>query len=268
MNQKTNYHTHTPLCKHALGLNAAEYAKAAYDAGLTVLGFSDHAPFKDHDFGYRMDYDELPLYFEQVDGLKELYKNTMEIKKGLEIEYLPYYLKKSYPGHRNYYEYLIEDQKCDYLLLGEHFFMDKDDSIINLYHVNNTEAFIFYAKACVEAMSTGYFDIIAHPDLFGVNSFPWDKNCDIACDMILEGALKYNMVIEFNANGYRRGIHNYPDGDRYMYPLNAFWKKVENTSIPVIIGSDNHSPEQIWDYAIEKAHNYLSTIPVELIETI
>lgn len=146
--------------------------------------------------------------------------------------------------------------------------MDKDDSIINLYHVNNTEAFIFYAKACVEAMSTGYFDIIAHPDLFGVNSFPWDKNCDIACDMILEGALKYNMVIEFNANGYRRGIHNYPDGDRYMYPLNAFWKKVENTSIPVIIGSDNHSPDQIWDYAIEKAHNYLSTIPVELIETI
>ena len=55
MNQKTNYHTHTPLCKHASGLNAAEYAKAAYDAGLTVLVFSDHAPFKDHDFGYRMD---------------------------------------------------------------------------------------------------------------------------------------------------------------------------------------------------------------------
>lgn len=268
MNQKTNYHTHTPLCRHALGQNTAEYAKAAYDAGLSVLGFSDHAPFRDHEFGYRMDYSELPLYFKQVEELKEQYKNTMEIKKGLEIEYLPYYTRKDYPAERNYYEYLLEDQKCDYLLLGEHFFADKNGSIINLYNVNSTDAFIDYARACVEAMHTEYFDIIAHPDLFGVNAFPWDRNCDTACDMILEGALKYNVVIEFNANGYRRGIHSYPDGDRYMYPLKNFWKKAENSKIPVIIGSDNHSPDQIWDYAIEKAQHYLSNTSITLIETI
>ena len=268
MTQKTNYHTHTPLCRHALGNDISEYAKAAYDAGLSILGFSDHAPFKDHDLGYRMEYQELPLYFEQVDCLKQQYQGLMQIKKGLEIEYLPYYTKPNYSNHRNFYEYLLLDQKCDYLILGEHFFTDKDGTLFNLYNVADTEAYITYAKTCVAAMSTGYFDIIAHPDLFGVNAFSWDKNCDIASDLILEGATKYHVVVEYNANGYRRGIQNYPDGDRYMYPLENFWKKIIGSDIPVIIGSDNHAPEQIWDYAMVKAYDYLSNIPVALIETI
>lgn len=266
--KKTNYHTHTPLCRHALGTDITAYAQAAYDAGLAVLGFSDHAPFKDHDLGYRMDYQELPLYFEQVDSMKNKYKELMQIKKGLEIEYLRHYTKPDYPNHRNYYEYLLIDQKCDYLILGEHFFTMEDGTLQNLYNVSNSEAFILYAKACVEAMSTGYFNIIAHPDLFGVNAFPWDKNCDIASNLIIEGAMKYHVVLEYNANGFRRGIHDFPDGPRFMYPLEHFWSKVINSNIPVIIGSDNHAPEQIWDDAMEKAHSYLSNIPVTLIETI
>lgn len=268
MKQKTNYHTHTPLCRHALGSDIKEYAQAAYDAKLDVLGFSDHAPFQDHDLGYRMDYAELSLYFEQVDALKSQYKGLMQIKKGLEIEYLPYYAKAAYPNHRNYYEYLLQDQKCDYLILGEHFFPVPDGTFLNLYHVDSTDAFVMYAQACVEAMSTGYFDIIAHPDLFGVKDFPWDKNCDIASDLILEGAAKYHVVVEYNANGYRRGIQDFQDGARLMYPLDKFWKKVIGSNIPVIIGSDNHAPEQIWDSAMEKAHNYLSNIDITLIETI
>lgn len=43
---KSNFHTHTKRCCHAFGVEA-DYAKEAYDKGLSVLGFSDHAPFKD-----------------------------------------------------------------------------------------------------------------------------------------------------------------------------------------------------------------------------
>ena len=53
--KKTNYHTHTKRCMHAEGTEA-DYVKAALDAGLDVLGFSDHGPFPDNRFDSRMPY--------------------------------------------------------------------------------------------------------------------------------------------------------------------------------------------------------------------
>lgn len=268
MKQKANYHTHTPLCRHAEGTHISEYAKAAYDAGLDILGFSDHAPFPEHDFGLRMDYQELPYYLECVDTLKTEYNGRMQIKKGFEIEYLPYYTKPNALHHQNYYEYLLSDLKCDYLILGEHFFPALDGSLINLYNTASTDIFVLYAKMCAEAMRTGYFNIIAHPDLFGVNDFAWDKNCDIASDIILENAAKYNVVVEYNANGYRRGIHTFQDGNRRMYPLEPFWNKVIGSEIPVIIGSDNHAPNQIWDTYMQKAHDDLAALDIRLLASL
>ena len=43
---KTNYHTHTPRCKHAYGCEE-EYIKSAIKAGFKTLGFSDHSPWPD-----------------------------------------------------------------------------------------------------------------------------------------------------------------------------------------------------------------------------
>ena len=40
---KYTYHTHTARCHHATGEDE-EYVRAAIDAGIKVLGFSDHAP--------------------------------------------------------------------------------------------------------------------------------------------------------------------------------------------------------------------------------
>ncbi len=45
--KKTNYHTHTKRCMHAEGTEA-DYVKAALNACLDVLGFSDHGPFPDN----------------------------------------------------------------------------------------------------------------------------------------------------------------------------------------------------------------------------
>ena len=39
-----NYHTHTPRCRHAQGTEE-EYAQAAVNAGMEILGFSDHTPY-------------------------------------------------------------------------------------------------------------------------------------------------------------------------------------------------------------------------------
>ena len=41
---KTNYHTHTFRCKHAVGDDEA-YVLAAIGAGFDRIGFADHCPW-------------------------------------------------------------------------------------------------------------------------------------------------------------------------------------------------------------------------------
>lgn len=258
---KTNYHTHTKRCLHAGGTEE-DYVASALAAGVSILGFSDHAPFPDHDFGLRMPYRELQEYFSAVDRLTKLHASDIIIKKSLEIEYLPQYC--------SYYERLRDQDKTDYLILGEHFFLDNGGNLINITtQVSGTDVYLLYAKAAAEAMKTGYFDILAHPDLFAMRPFAWDKNCDAATEIILDAAAQTNTILEFNANGYRRGLHDYPDGKRYMYPHVNFWRKVSGADFRVIIGSDCHDPSQVWDECMPKAQQALRELgitPIEVLE--
>ena len=89
---KSNYHTHTELCKHAKGM-PVDFAQKAVEFNVQILGISDHAPFKDVDFGYRMLFSELDLYCDAVDKAKSDFSYKVEILKSLEIEYLPEYTK-------------------------------------------------------------------------------------------------------------------------------------------------------------------------------
>ena len=258
---KTNYHTHTPHCGHAVGSSTREYAEAACAAGLKYLGFTDHAPFPDTDLGCRMPYEELLVYFDEVEELRAEFKGRMTIYKSVEIEYLPEYTKGE-----NYYEKLLKEYGCDYLLVGEHFFRDDAGKLYNLYNIPGPEIVLDYAKACVEAMSTGYFKMLAHPDLFGVNDHAWCDIYDRATQLIIEGALRYNVILEYNANGYRRGIRDFASGRRYMYPLKNFWTEAAKAGVSVIIGSDSHNPKEIWDYAMPKARRDLKGYGIKPIE--
>ncbi len=258
---KTNYHTHTQRCLHAQGTEE-DYIRAALEAGVSVLGFSDHAPFPDKDYGLRMPYEELDDYFFTLERLANTHASDIIIKKSLEIEYLPQYT--------SYYEALWETYSPDYLILGEHFFLDDSGRFYNITtQAEDTSVYLLYARAAAQAMKTGYFQMIAHPDIFAMSPFAWDRNCDAATDLILEAAAETGTILEFNANGLRRGIHDYPDGRRHMYPHPNFWKKVPGSGIPVIIGSDCHSPTQVWDECMHQSQAILQTLgicPITLLE--
>lgn len=252
---KSNFHTHTKRCCHAFGVEA-DYAKEAYDKGLSVLGFSDHAPFKDTDYGYRMQFSELPEYISAVQIEKERYAEKMRILTGLEIEYLPKY--------REYYEWLLNDVKLDYLALGEHFF-DVNGKTFNIFNSQSTDDFIPYAKAISEALKTGYFSFLVHPDIMFINCFAWDKNCDKACDIIVDAAAVTNTPVEYNANGIRRGQQDYPDGRRDPYPHPKFWAVAKEAGLKTLIGSDAHIPNQIYDESMELATKQAKAFGLDII---
>lgn len=256
---RTNYHTHTKRCLHAAGTEE-DYVQAALNAGISILGFADHAPFPDYDFGMRMPYSELEPYFAAVDRVTREFASRITIKKSLEIEYLP--------GYEDYYDLLLNKYRTDYLLLGEHFYFNAKGEIFNIYNAQSTEDYILYAKSIASALKTGLFQMLAHPDLFALNHFAWDRNCDAATEIILDAAIQNGVILEFNANGFRRGIHDYPDGQRLMYPHMNFWKKTAPTEAAVIIGADAHEPHQVWDECMDKSRSVLAGLGITPIETL
>lgn len=242
---KTNFHTHTTRCLHAGGTDN-EYIEAAIEAGMTILGFSDHAPYPDNRFGLRMQYEELDEYVQTIQNLKNKYSNQIEIRIGLEIEYDS--------EKATYYEQLLNEKNVEYLALGQHIYVSPTKEYVNVYFLENTNQYVEYANTLKEAVQTGYFAFIAHPDVIFLNNLAWDHNCELASDIIIEAALKSKTPLELNANGLRRGIQTFCDGDRYPYPHEKFWLKVSKHHIPVIINADAHHPSNIYDDKMELAY--------------
>ncbi|MDY4545087.1 MAG: histidinol-phosphatase [Bacilli bacterium] len=256
---RTNYHTHTYRCHHAGGTEE-DYIIEAIEKNLKVLGFSDHGPFYDNRYGLRMDYCDLKEHIDLLKHLREKYKEKINIKIGLEIEYDP--------REDDFYKKLYEEYNLDYLILGQHFFMSRNGEMKNIYEIKDTLDFIDYANSVVSAMDSGFFKIIAHPDIFFVNDFLWDENCEKACDIIINAALERDFLLEFNANGLRRGISGFKDGKRYPYPHPKFFEKLSKTNVGVVINSDCHDPKQLWDNYMDLAHKMCENLKLNVIEKI
>lgn len=256
---KNNYHTHSQRCRHAYGTEE-DYVKTAISKGLSELGYSDHGPFPDNRFGMRMPYEELEEYLEELERLKEQYGDRITLWKGLEIEYL-----SEFSG---YYEKLLTEWGVEYLLMGEHFFKSEEGKLLNIYDATSTELYPVYARNVVEGIRTGFFKAVAHPDLFMVGGALWDDNCSRAADLILDAAAASGVVLEYNANGFRRGIWDFPTGSRYPYPHEGFWRMAASADVKVIVGSDCHEPHQVWDEAMELAYKKLANLSIVPVQNL
>lgn len=86
------------------------YVLKAIELGADSITFTDHAPFLDNPFRGRMQYEELPEYVASIKSLQEKYGNRLNVKCGLEIEYLP--------SFKEYYNELHDFGEFDVLTLG------------------------------------------------------------------------------------------------------------------------------------------------------
>lgn len=256
---RVNYHTHTCRCNHADG-EEKDYVLSAIENNISILGFSDHGPFKDKKYDLRMDFEELEDYILAVNNLKEQYKDKITIKSGLEIEY--------FKDKISYYKELLKNYKLDYLVLGQHFYKNENNKYINTYFIEDSSEFLNYANVVIEGMKTGFFKILAHPDVIFINDIAWDNNCDKFCDLIITAAKENDFILEFNANGIRRGKKEFCDGIRYAYPHKRFWEKVAKENIKVVINSDCHSPKQVWDLSMDLAYKEAIDLGLNIITKI
>jgi len=255
---KANYHTHHYLCKHAIG-NVEDYVKEALKIGLKELGISDHAPnSRVNDHYVRMNLSELPIYLEDIEKNQIKYKGQISIIKGLEVEY--------FYDHEQYYDFLRE--KVDYLIHGQHYISmtNSMNNLISGFSLTTVDQINKYATYLEDAMESGYFDIIAHPDLYLHSYLQFDKYAENVAHRICKAAKKHNLVLEYNANGYRKKGKNTENGFIQNYPREEFWKIVKGYNCKTIFGSDAHEPILLYNDTVKKAEEDYLNFGLNMIE--
>jgi len=247
---KTNFHTHHHLCGHASG-NCEDYVLEAIDKGFTELGFSDHAPNDEWDLGFRMRDIDYKAYLDDIAYSQSKYGNRLTIYRGLEIEY--------FYTITNYYEKY--QKETDYFILGQHLIsMNKDDkNLRSCFDLKTSEEIYAYADTVCDAMKTGMFAIIAHPDIYMSGYLDFDKHAENVAHQICACAAKTNTILEFNGNGFRRSKNNTPQGYLQPYPRMEFFNIAEQYDVKTILSSDCHAPRQLYDDTIKEAEAIYNT---------
>lgn len=248
---KTNYHTHTARCNHAVGTEE-EYVQAAIKRGLNTLGFSDHTPYYfpgDYYSNFRMRMNQLDDYTATVKMLSNRYANQINILTGLEAEFYP----DLFPALLE----RLQDSDVAYLILGQHMV---DNEIGAQYSGHPTDDVTVLKKYCYQicdAFQTGVFTYLAHPDLihFVGSEDIYSENMRLIC----REAKKCGIPLEYNLLGL---------STNRQYPNDHFWILAAEEGNTVVLGCDAHKPEALEDTNTEKEAirrlNVLSITPVEL----
>jgi len=253
---RTNYHTHTTRCKHAEGSDE-EYVLAAIEAGLTEIGFSDHAPWPKLPIEHhmiRMDISEFTDYVQSIKRLQRQYAKKIKINLGLEAEY--------YADRMDFMKNLLNETPLDYLVFGNHFHLFEVRGHYYGNYSDTANLLTHYEEDSINGLKTGLFRIFAHPDLFVRSLKEWNKDVENMSRRIIQCAKEMNVALEYNLGGIRNFSHL-----KMTYPSNQFWKIVAEEKASVIIGVDAHSPQDLLDYnSVKNAELFLQSIGITIID--
>ena len=248
-----NWHTHTSRCGHAVGTDE-EYVQAAIEAGLTKLGFSDHAPYKDPFSGERMRIEELSEYISSVRHLKEKYRDQIDIYLGMEVE-----------CYKSEWDTLaMIRHETDYCILGQH---NLDYDSHSSYGLTDGDELKEYTERLEYACSHYLCDYIAHPDVC-LFSYPIiDESVITMAQKVADLSLYYHVPLELNCgSGVRIGKRRYNDGMRYAYPVRQVFTEFAKKGCEIVIGLDVHDPKLFaTDLYIERALEVIEGLDCHII---
>ncbi|MDE1170556.1 MAG: histidinol-phosphatase HisJ family protein [Verrucomicrobium sp.] len=228
-----DYHTHTPLCRHAEGA-PIEYVRAAQAKGLSEIGFSDHNPMPTQFDDWRMAPDELPKYLALVEEARAAAPGY-PVRLGLECDFIP--------GYEDHIRRLAAEAEWDYLIGSVHYLAPGWD-VDGPKHVKKfterpvAEIWELYFAAYAKMAQSGLFDFFAHPDL--VKKFGYRPEGDLSrfYGEALEAVADSGKAIEVSTAGLRKEV-------KEIYPSKQFLEMAFRKKIPVLINSDAHAPGDV-----------------------
>lgn len=246
-----NYHTHTPRCRHAGGTEE-EYVRCALNAGLQILGFADHTPYpfpEGYYSTFRMYPEELPDYVASVEDVRKRYAGQIQILLGVEAEYYPKYFRDMVA--------MLRDHGVEYMLLGQHM-VGNEVGEPYLGIPSDAAGLERYSNQVIEALYTGLFTYLAHPDLVHFLGDPELYRANMR--RICRAAKGCGIPLEINLLGLRNKRH---------YPNPILWEAAAEEGCSVILGHDAHQPEQLLDRESEQqAREMAGKLGLEILDRV
>lgn len=228
-----DYHIHTPFCRHAHG-NMSDYIESAIEKGIVEVCFTDHIPLPDgFDSSHRMAPEEITAYLEEIMRLREMYPE-ISILMGIEADYIE--------GYEKYLEKFLSRYPFDMVIMAVHFIKGwpQNSWVFSYSYTEKTLPRLYheYFEAMRKGINTGLFDVVGHLDIIKRPRFPVLETNAADIEKILDCVLKKDMSIEINISGLRKSIGE-------TYPSFDVVEKIAEKGIPMIIGSDSHTPQYI-----------------------
>lgn len=249
-----NLHTHTLFSHHGSGM-PLDYVEKAKDAGLKVLGFSEHLPLPYYFPFERMEKNEVGEYVESVRAIKDkkvlvLLGGECDWDKGLYSYYKDEFLSRL---------------GFDYLIGSVHYVKGKGGS---LEYAGSKDAKDFDLKSYVDMycslLSSHLFLYGCHPDLFVSSFSSWNKDLEAASRDIIACAKENNMPLEINGNGFCKPPVIRDGKEEYLYPKKEFWMMAKDEGIKTVTASDAHMPNRVYGY--DKALLFASSLSITFSE--
>ncbi len=233
----SDYHLHTPLCRHATG-EPLEYVAVARARGLAEIGFSDHSPMPGPEpfDDWRMTRAELPRYVEMILAAREA-AAPFPVRLGLECDFIV--------GQEAWIEELAAAAPWDYLIGSVHYLAPgwavDDPQWIGRFTASETaveEIWALYWRAYERCVASGLFDFVAHPDL--AKKFGHRPAGDLRryYEGSVAAAARGGVAMEVST----AGLHK-PVGE--LYPSADLLALLHAAGVPVLINSDAHAPGEV-----------------------
>jgi histidinol-phosphatase (PHP family) len=236
-----DYHVHTPFCGHAQGATI-DYVEAALRAGLREIGFSDHLgryyltrSQKKRYWDWGMNQQHLARYFAEIGDLQDVYQGRITIRVGLEVDYIE--------GAEDALVETLSPYEPDFLLGSIHCIPSIGWKHIAAYaNQPSWEIYDSYFRQAESAITSGLFDVLAHPD-FIWRYMKWPREHADQIFNRIRGlaalAASKKCAIEINANAFLWSKMNAPlEYDPFPVLLEA----IRDSGAAISLGSDAHKP--------------------------
>lgn len=236
-------HSHTPLCRHAVG-SPHEYAAVAEQRGLRGLIVTCHNPMPNgFSAGVRMREDQFDDYLELVAGTRTAWDGRVDVRLGLEADF--------FEGHESYVERQLASADFDFVLGSVHPQLNEFQQRYGSDDPQQVQRTYFQLLA--RSAESGLFDSLAHPDLIkNMTADDWDPD-QILADIrrALDQIAATGVAMELNTSGVNKVVAE-------MNPFPEMLREMCEREIPVTIGADAHEPNRVAD-GYESALELLSS---------
>jgi len=240
MRATKDLHVHESHSGDAPGATVEGYCRAAEEIGIDEIGFATHLIIKGPDTDYSVAPENIAEYIEEVDTAQA--STDVSLRTGLEVDYFPEEAKRL--------ERLLDEYTFDFILGSLHYIHDHDIGsrlgTISFFSGKKIDvALDDYYRVWGEAVESGLFDVMAHPDYFRkylhlvYDESPAFEEYGSRIYEAFESLRSYNVGVEVNSSGYRHGI-----GD--CFPSLGFMKAARALGVETVtIGSDCHTVENL-----------------------